>query len=151
MARMQTRRKGKSCSKRPMISENPAWVPLNATEIEELIVTFSKEGMVSAKIGLVLRDQYGVPNVKLATGKTVTEIMQEKGVSASLPEDLSNLMRRAISLNVHVKEHHGDMSNKRGLNLIEARIRRLERYYKRKGILPKTWKYSLANAELMLK
>ena len=61
MARMHTRRKGKSCSKRPMISENPAWVPLNATEIEDLIVKLAKDGMISAKIGLVLRDQYGVP------------------------------------------------------------------------------------------
>lgn len=134
-----------------MISENPAWVPLNATEIEDIIVKLTKDGVVSAKIGLILRDQYGVPNVKLATGRTVTEIMKEKEVAPSLPEDLSNLMRRAIDLNVHVKEHPGDMSNKRGLNLIESRIRRLERYYKRNGILPKTWKYSLANAELMLK
>jgi Ribosomal protein S15P/S13E len=37
------------------------------------------------------------------------------------------------------------------LNLIEAKIRRLERYYKRNGVLPMTWKYSLANAEIMLK
>lgn len=151
MARMQTRRKGKSCSRRPMISENPAWVPLNATEIEELTEKFAKEGMVSAKIGLVLRDQYGVPNVRLATGKNLTEIMEERGVLSSLPEDLANLMRRAIDLNVHVKEHKGDYANKRGLELIEARIRRLERYYKKNGAIPKTWKYSLNNAELMLK
>ena len=161
MARMHTRRKGKSCSKRPMISENPAWVPLNATEIEDIIVKLAKDGVISAKIGLVLRDQYGVPNVlrdqygvpnvKLATGKTVTQIMNEKGVAPSLPEDLSNLMRRAISLNVHLKDNRGDVSNKRGLNMIEAKIRRLERYYKRNGILPRDWKYSLSNAELMLK
>ena len=134
-----------------MISENPEWVPLTATEIEDLIVQFTKNGMVSARIGLVLRDQYGVPNVRLATGKTVTEIMKDKGVMPDLPEDLSNLMRRAISLNVHVKNNRGDVSNKRGLDLIEARIRRLERYYKRNGVLPETWKYSLANAEIMLK
>ena len=103
------------------------------------------------KIGLILRDQYGVPNVKLATGKTITKIMDEKGVAPSLPEDLSNLMRRAISLNVHLKHNRGDVSNKRGLNMIEAKIRRLERYYKRNGILPADWKYSLSNAELMLK
>ena len=132
MARMHTRRKGKSCSKRPMISENPAWVPLNATEIEDLIV-------------------YGVPNVKLATGKTITQIMEEKGVAGSLPEDLANLMRRAIDLNVHLRDNKGDVSNKRGLNMIEAKIRRLERYYKRNGVLPADWKYSLSNAELMLK
>jgi len=148
---MHARRKGKSSSMRPMIYENPEWVPLTATEIEELIVRFAKEGMLSARIGLVLRDQYGIPSVKLATGKGVTEIMEEHDVSASLPEDLSNLMRRAIALDVHVKEHRGDVANKRGLLLIEARIRRLERYYKKEGILPQSWKYSLTNAELMLK
>jgi small subunit ribosomal protein S15 len=134
-----------------MLTENPEWVPLTATEIEDLIVKFTEQGLVSAKIGLNLRDQYGVPNVRLATGKTVTEIMREKGVMPNLPEDLSNLMRRAISLNVHAKEHRGDVSNLRGLNLIEARIRRLERYYKRNGVLPENWKYSLENAEIMLK
>ncbi len=151
MARMHTRRKGKSGSKRPMISENPSWVPLNATEIEDLVAKLAKDGMTSAKIGLVLRDQYGVPNVKLATGKNVTLIMEEKGVASNLPEDLSNLMRRAIDLNVHLKENRGDISNRRGLNMIEAKIRRLERYYKRIGTLPADWKYSLSNAELMLK
>ena len=134
-----------------MITENPEWVPLTATEIEDLIVQFAEHGTTSARIGLNLRDQYGVPNVRLATGKTVTEIMKEKGVMPDLPEDLSNLMRRAISLNVHVKENRGDVSNLRGLNLIEARIRRLERYYKRNGVLPLNWKYSLENAEIMLK
>lgn len=151
MARMHTRRKGKSCSKRPMISENPAWVPLNATEIEDIIVKLARDGIVSAKIGLILRDQYGVPNVKLATGKTITKIMDEKGVAPSLPEDLSNLMRRAISLNVHLKKNKGDLSNKRGLQLIEARIRRLERYYKANKVLASDWKYSINTAELMLK
>ena len=151
MARMHARRKGKSCSKRPLITENPTWVTISAIEIEDIIVKMAKDGNVSAKIGLVLRDQYGVPDVKLATGKTITQIMKEKGVAPALPEDLSNLMRRAIDLNVHLKENRGDISNKRGLMLIEARIRRLERYYKRNGVLPKDWKYSLNTAELMLK
>ena len=134
-----------------MISENPSWVPLSATEIEDLVAKLANDGLVSAKIGLILRDQYGVPNVKLATGKTITEIMKEKDVAPSLPEDLSNLMRRAIDLNVHLRDNRGDVSNKRGLNMIEAKIRRLERYYKRNGVLPADWKYSLSNAELMLK
>ena len=151
MARMHARRKGKSCSKRPLITENPAWVTLSATEIEDIIVKMAKDGNNSAKIGLVLRDQYGVPDVKLATGKTITAIMKEKGVSPALPEDLANLMRRAIDLNVHLKENRGDISNKRGLMLIEAKIRRLERYYKANNVLPADWKYSLNTAELMLK
>ncbi|MBQ6547883.1 MAG: 30S ribosomal protein S15 [Candidatus Methanomethylophilaceae archaeon] len=151
MARMHARRKGKSCSKRPLITENPAWVTLSATEIEDIIVKMAKDGNNSAKIGLVLRDQYGVPDVKLATGKTITAIMKEKGVAPALPEDLANLMRRAIDLNVHLKENRGDISNRRGLMLIEAKIRRLERYYKANNVLPADWKYSLNTAELMLK
>ena len=60
-------------------------------------------------------------------------------------------MRRAIALNVHLKNNRGDVSNARGLQLIEARIRRLERYYKDNGVLPADWKYSINTAELMLK
>lgn len=134
-----------------MLSENPSWVTMSASEIESVIVKMAKNGQTSAMIGLVLRDQYGVPSVKLATGKTVTEIMKDKGVASALPEDLSNLMRRAISLNVHLRNNPGDVSNRRGLNLIEAKIRRLEHYYKDNGVLPATWKYSLSTAELMLK
>ena len=148
---MHARRKGKSCSKRPLLTENPSWVPLSATEIEDIIVKMAKDGNNSARIGLVLRDQYGVPDVKLATGKTITAIMKEKGVAPALPEDLSNLMRRAIDLNVHLRENPGDISNRRGLMLIEAKIRRLERYYKSNNVLPADWKYSLNTAELMLK
>ena len=134
-----------------MLTENPSWVTMSASEIEEVIVKMAKNGQASAMIGLVLRDQYGVPDVKLATGKTVTEIMTEKGVASALPEDISNLMRRAISLNVHLRKNPGDVSNRRGLNLIEAKIRRLEHYYKDNGVLPGNWKYSLSTAELMLK
>ena len=151
MARMHTRRRGSSGSKRPLISENPSWVPIDEAEITDLIVKYAKDGVGSAQIGLKLRDQYGVPNVKLATGKTVTQIMEENNVLSSIPEDLSNLMTKAISLNNHLKENSRDVANRRGLALVEAKIRRLERYYKANGTLPANWKYSLKTAELMLK
>jgi small subunit ribosomal protein S15 len=134
-----------------MVTENPSWVTVSASEAEDLIVKMAKDGYTSARIGLVLRDQYGIPDVKLLTGKCVTEIMKEKGVASALPEDLSSLMRRAIALNVHVKMNKGDHANRRGLQLIESKIRRLEHYYKDNGVLPMDWKYSLKTAEIMLK
>lgn len=151
MARMHARRKGRSGSHRPLITENPEWVPLSSEEIEEKAVKMAKDGYTSARIGLVLRDQHAVPNVKLATGKTVTQIMADNEVGPALPEDIANLMRKAINLNSHLSENRGDISNKRGLQLIESKIRRLERYYKGNGVLPMDWKYSIKNAELMLK
>ena len=65
-----------------------------------------------------------------------------------LPEDMQNLMKRAVSLNEHVKLNPKDLHNKRGLALIESRIRRLAKYYGREGMIPEGWKYSLDTAKL---
>ncbi|RLG55911.1 MAG: 30S ribosomal protein S15 [Candidatus Hydrothermarchaeota archaeon] len=150
MARMHARKKGRSASKRPFMTENPDWVPLKQKEIEDIIVKLATEGNSSAMIGLILRDQHGVPNVKLATGKTITQIMQEKKVMQKLPEDLSALLKKVTNLDQYLKQNPRDIHNKRNLQLIEAKIRRLERYYKDKGVLPESWKYTLATAELEL-
>ena len=150
MAKMHARRRGKSGSHRPLVTENPEWVPVPPEEIVQLVVKFGKEGMPTAKIGMKLRDQYAVPDVKLATGKTVLEILDENNLSPKLPEDLVALMRRAIDLNLHVVANKKDVANRRGLQLIEAKIRRLVKYYKHEEVLPQTWEYSLKNAELLL-
>jgi len=150
MARMHARKKGKSSSKRPFRTENPAWVPIDKTEIENLIVKLAGDGANSAMIGLTLRDQHGVPNVKLATGKSITEILKGRGLMPKLPEDLGALLKKVISLDAYLKQNTRDLHNRRNLHLLEAKIRRLERYYKNKGVIPETWKYSLAHAELEL-
>lgn len=150
MARMHARRRGRSGSKRPLVTENPEWVPLSSEEIEELIVKFAREGYTSSRIGMILRDQYGVPSVKLALGKSILEVMQEHGEGPRLPEDLVSLMKKAINLNQHLSENRKDISNRRNLQLIESKIRRLTRYYQRKGVLPSNWKYSLKTAELQI-
>jgi small subunit ribosomal protein S15 len=133
-----------------MVTESPEWVPVPKEEIVQLVIKFGKEGMPTAKVGMVLRDQYAVPDVKLATGKTILEIFNENNLKPKLPEDLVALMKRAISLNVHVVANPKDNANRRGLQLIEAKIRRLVKYYKAQGILAPEWQYSLKNAELLI-
>lgn len=120
-------------------------------EIVQLVVKLGKEGMTTSKIGVVLRDQHAVPSVKLATGKSVLEILKENGLSPKLPEDLMALMRKAINLNMHIQNgNRGDVSNRRGLQLVESKIRRLVKYYKRMEVLPADWNYTLKNAELLI-
>lgn len=150
MARMHARRRGASGSKRPLVSASPKWVPLSGSEIEEQVVQLASQGLTMAKIGLVLRDQYAVPNVRLATGKSVGEILAARGPKSELPEDLSQLVKRAASLRTHLKANVKDLHNARGLHLIEAKIRRLTKYYQRNGILPTTWTYALDRAELQV-
>ena len=147
MARIYAKRKGKSGSHRPRIKESPAWVPLKKDEIENLIVKLAGTGMTSAQVGLKLRDSYGVPNVRLATGKTVLQIMKEKGVKQELPEDVTALIKKVTQLHAHLKANPADLSNKRALELMESRIRRLSRYYKREGLIPQEWDYAAKSAE----
>jgi len=150
MAKMHARRRGKSASAKPLVTENPEWVTMSKEEIEQMAVKLAKEGMAASKIGLVLRDNYAVPSVRLATGKTMYEILQENGMKPEIPDDLMALMRRAINVKDHMQENKKDMANNRNLQLIESKIRRLVKYYKRTEVLPQTWEYSLKNAELLL-
>lgn len=151
MARLHAKRKGKSGSTRPHLKANPEWVSMEADEIADTILKLHQEGLSSAAIGVRLRDGYGVPNVQLALGKSITEVLRDRGVKFALPEDLSSLMKRAVSLQSHLNEHKKDLSNKRGLQLIESKIRRLSRYYKEAGVIPAEWDYSLKVAELQVK
>ncbi len=151
MARMHARRKGKSGSKRPLVTKSPDWVPLEADEIEERIATLAAQGKRSAEIGTILRDQYAVPNVRLATGKTVTGIMRARGTKFEMPEDLNDMMRRAVDLQSHLKANPRDRSNRRGLQLIESKIRRLARYYQEEGVLPASWDFAVKLQELAAK
>jgi small subunit ribosomal protein S15 len=147
---MHARRRGRSGSQRPLITENPAWVPLNKDEIEDIIIKMGKDGVTSARIGLLLRDQHAVPDVKLATGRTVGDILIENDLQPTIPDDLVALMRTAINLQTHLQENRKDLANKRNLQMVESKIRRIVKYYKREGRLPADWQYSMANAELLI-
>ncbi|MEM2839798.1 MAG: 30S ribosomal protein S15 [Thermoplasmata archaeon] len=148
MARMHARRRGSHGSKKPFVKEKPDWVQIEPDEIEEIIVRLANAGNSAAKIGLILRDAYGVPSVKLVTGKSIGEILAAKKLQGKLPDDLRDLMKRAVKLEEHIKKNPKDLHNKRGLTLIESKIRRLVKYYSREGRLPAGWKYSLETAKL---
>lgn len=150
MARIYARRRGQSGSVRPYRKEAPEWSNTDVAAIEKVIVDLKKEGVSSARIGLVLRDRYGVPDVKLATGKRIGQIIREKGLEGEIPEDLRNLMIKALGLRKHLVENKKDVHNKRQMQLTESKIRRLVRYYVGSGKLPKNWVYKPETAEILL-
>jgi small subunit ribosomal protein S15 len=151
MARMHTRKRGKSGSKPPLREGKPSWVSMDNNEIEQLIIKLKKEGMTKSRIGMILRDQYGIPKVKEITGHRVSKILEAKNINDSIPEDLVSLMKKAVNLNKHLISNPKDLKNKRGLQLIEAKIKRLADYYKRNSKLPNNWFYSIETAELLVK
>lgn len=141
--------KGKSHSIRPVGKRPPVWCKYTPEEVESIIVKLAKEGHNASKIGVILRDQYGVPLTKPITGKTITETMKQAGFAPSIPEDLEVLLKKASGLIVHLERNKKDSYNKRALQQIEAKIHKLAKYYKREGILPADWKYEAKTASLI--
>jgi small subunit ribosomal protein S15 len=147
MARTHAHTHGKSHSIRPTSKNAPSWA-IDGQEITKSILDFGKEGMSASEIGLRLRDELAVPLVKPIIGKTITQILEENDIKKPMPEDLEKLVRKALGLQKHLNIHNSDKRNVRSLELIESKIHRLSRYYKRVGKVSKDWKYASVIAKL---
>jgi len=147
---MHARRRGRSGSVRPHRADPPAWSTTDASEIEKLVVDLHRKERSTAEIGLILRDQYAVPDVKLATGKRIGEILEANGLRPEIPEDLRNLIVKALGMRKHLAENKNDLHNKRQLQLTESKVRRLVKYYVGSKRLPKDWVYKPETAEILL-
>lgn len=148
MGRLHSHRHGQSHSIRPVTPSSPTWVKQNVQEIEELILKYAKDGLTTSEIGVKLRDQYAIPLVRSITKKSITEILEQRGIKPEMPEDLNNIVRKALGLQKHLKTHTSDRRNVRSLELLEAKVHRLSSYYKKIGRIPKTWKYKSVIAQL---
>jgi small subunit ribosomal protein S15 len=138
---MPKQEKGKSHSMRPVSRRPPSWCKYQPEEVESFIIKLAKEGHSLSSIGTILRDQYAIPLVKPLTGKSISDTLKASNLAPTMPEDLSNLMKKAQSLAVHMDKNKKDLHNKRNMQIIEARIHKLSRYYKREGVIVKNWKY----------
>lgn len=146
---MPKKHRGVSHSTRPVSKRPPAWCKYKPEEVEAMIIKLVKDGHPPSKIGTILRDQHGIPLTKAVTGKTITRTLKEAELASSLPEDFGNLLRKATRLRVHLEKNAKDVHNKRALQVVEARIHKLTKYYKRKGALPPDWKYEPKAASLV--
>lgn len=139
MARMHTRKRGKSKSRKVYGQEKPDWIQFSNDEVEKMIVDMKKSGTSKSDIGIKLRDQYGIPGVKTVLGRKIGSVLKDAGVVDPVPEDLMNLIRKYQNVSKHVEANSKDHSNKRGQMLLMAKILRLVKYYKRVGYLSREW------------
>jgi small subunit ribosomal protein S15 len=148
MARIHVHTHGKSHSTRPTSKSPALWLSLNRDQISDLVLQLANEGLSPSEIGLRLRDAHGIPLVKPALGKSMSELLTENNIKSDMPEDLDKLVRKALGLQKHLRVHNSDHRNVRSLELVESKIHRLSKYYKREGRIPKTWKYAAVIAQL---
>lgn len=139
---MHARKRGKSGSTRPAVKVVPEWFQMTPREVEDLVVQLGREGNPPSMVGQILRDAYGVPLVKTITGEKITDILKKNGLGPEpLPEDLTNMISKALNLRSHLENNKKDLHSRRGLQNLESKIYRLVRYYKKKGVLATTFKY----------
>ncbi|MDO8538658.1 MAG: 30S ribosomal protein S15 [archaeon] len=151
MSRMHSGSKGVSGSKKPANAEKADWVELSSKQIEAVIVELANAGNTAAKIGIILRDQHGVPSTKRITKKRIQKILEEHKLLEDTPRDLLNLIKRSVTLHKHAEKNKKDQTAKRGYQLTVSKIRRLSKYYIKEKKLPENWFYTPEKAALMVK
>ena len=77
--------------------------------------------------------------------------MKKHNLYPEFPEDMFNLMKKAVNLRAHLENNRKDYTSSRGLELTESKIRRLAKYYRNEKILPEGWKYDPEKAKLMVR
>ena len=110
----------------------------------------ARKGLTPSQIGVILRDSQVVPQVKSVTGSKILRILKKNGLGPELPEDLYCLIKKAVNVRKHLERNRRDKDSKYGLILIESKIHRLARYYKRVKQLPPVWKYESSTASALV-
>ncbi|OEH75025.1 ribosomal protein rps13 [Cyclospora cayetanensis] len=108
------------------------------------------DGREKGWIGVTLRDQFGIPQVKSVTGSKILRILKNQGVAPEIPEDLYFLIKKAVAIRKHLEKNRKDRDSKFRLILVESKIHRLGRYYRRTKQLPATWKYQSSTASALV-
>ncbi|OIW10648.1 hypothetical protein TanjilG_16020 [Lupinus angustifolius] len=141
MGRMHSSGKGMSASALPYKRTPPSWLKISTQDVEENICKFAKKGLTPSQIGVILRDSHGIAQVKSVTGNKILRILKAHGLAPEIPEDLYHLIKKAVSIRKHLERNRKDKDSKFRLILVESRIHRLARYYKKTKKLPPVWKY----------
>ncbi|KAH6585600.1 hypothetical protein BASA50_001208 [Batrachochytrium salamandrivorans] len=150
MGRMHAPGKGISSSALPYRRTPATWLKTTPTEVIDQICKLAKKGLTPSQIGVILRDSHGIAQVRFVTGNKILRILKSNGLAPEIPEDLYQLIKKAVMIRKHLERNRKDNDGKFRLILVESRIHRLARYYKTVGQLPPNWKYESSTASTLV-
>jgi small subunit ribosomal protein S13e len=144
--------KGKGIARRclPFRKTPPQWVQISTNDLSDQIVKLAKKGSTPSQIGVILRDQHGIPQVKGVTGSKILRILKKSGMGPEMPEDLHHLIKKAVNIRKHMEKYRADRDAKFRLICVESRIHRLARYYRNVKVLRPTWRYVSKRADTLI-
>jgi ribosomal protein S15P/S13E len=100
------------------------WVKTKPEEVKKLVVELGKKNTPPEKIGLILRDQHGIPKTKIF-GKRVNQILKENNIE--LNSEYENLLKKSDNLKKHFEKHKHDYSAKRSIMKHSGAINKLKK------------------------
>lgn len=100
------------------------WVKMKPEEVEKLVVKLGKENIPPEKIGLILRDQHGIPRAKVY-GKKISHILKKAGIEKN--SELENLEKKFDKSKKHFEKHKHDYSAQRSVVKTRARINKIKK------------------------
>jgi ribosomal protein S15P/S13E len=92
--------------------QKPEWIKMKQSDVEKLIVELGNKGNSPTQIGVILRDQHGIPKAKLL-GKKISKVLKENNVKTSTEKD--QMQKRISALEVHISQKAHDKNAKRSL------------------------------------
>ena len=105
--------------------KKPTWVKIKEPELKKTILELS-EKYAPSQIGIILRDQYGIPTTKVF-GKKLKAYMQELGIERN--EDLENAETKVEKIKEHLKDNITDRHAKHKLQHVQSRLNIIRKYF----------------------
>ncbi len=105
------------------MEEKASWIKTKPAEVEKLILDLASKNISPEKIGLILRDEHGIPKTRIITKKKICEILKENKIETS-PEK-NNIEKKIDNLKKHSEINKHDYTAKRRL---VQRIGQLRKY-----------------------
>jgi len=114
-------------TKSKKILNKPVWLKYTESEVREIILKIAEKnpGMTTEKIGLILRDTYGIPKTKIF-GFKISDILKEKNLYQN--PDLKNISEKVGKLEKHLSKNKGDKKTGRALIRTKARHKLIKEY-----------------------
>jgi ribosomal protein S15P/S13E len=107
--------------------KKPVWLKYTEEEVKEIILKIVEKSpeLTAEKIGLVLRDNYGIPSTRIY-GFKISEVLKQAGKYKS--PDMENLKKKVQNIEKHVSKNKQDKRTGRSLIITKAKLKTVGDY-----------------------
>lgn len=107
------------------VIDKPVWLKMTEEELKKLIAELS-EKYQPAQIGLILRDQYGVPTTRVF-GKKLSVYLKEMGKESNT--EVKNIEQKVSTMVEHLKRNGQDKKAKHKIQKANSKLNKMKKYF----------------------